>query len=222
MNENILEFDKVSYGYETRKNILKDASYQFKTGVFYTIVGPSGSGKTTTLSLAGALDKPNEGVINFEGTDIKKIGYTNYRKNKVALVFQSYNLLNYMTALENVMLGMDISGSNKGAKKESAIKLLKDVGLNDDEIKRRVMRLSGGQQQRVAIARALSGDAKIILADEPTGNLDKETSKEIINIFKKLSSEHNKCVIVVTHSTEVSKEADVVLEIEKGKVVERV
>lgn len=215
----ILEFDKVTYSYMNGPrtiNILNEASVSFEKGVFYTIVGPSGSGKTTTLALAGALDVPKSGKILYNGKDIRKIGFTRYRKKDIALIFQNYNLINYMNALENVIMAMEISGSYKENRKERARKLLKDLGLNDDELKRNIMKLSGGQQQRVAIARALASNAEVILADEPTGNLDIRTAREIINVFKDLAHQYQKCVIVVSHSKEMEAESDVSYTLEEG------
>lgn len=217
MSECVLKLDNVSYGYDNTRKILDQVTYEFNKNVMYSIVGPSGSGKTTLLSLMGALDNPKDGKILYQDTEIKKIGYTKYRR-KIAFVFQSYNLINYMNAIENVIVGMDISKSHKKERKQTAIKLLKDLGLTEDEMKRRVNRLSGGQQQRVAIARALASDTDLILADEPTGNLDKKNAKEIINIFKDLAKKANKCVIVVTHSNQVSEMSDVVLKIDEGKL----
>lgn len=217
--ETILEFNDVSYGYMNggkRVNILDKTSVSFKKGVFYTILGPSGSGKTTTLALAGALDLPQEGKILFEGKDIKKTGLTKHRKKNVALIFQNYNLINYMTALENITMAMDVSGSYKGERKQQGLKLLRELGLTEDESKRNVMKLSGGQQQRVAIARALASDAEIILADEPTGNLDAGTAGEIISIFKKLAHNYGKCVIVVSHSHELASESDMIYRFGNG------
>lgn len=217
--DTILEFNDVTYRYMNggkKVNILDKASVSFKKGVFYTILGPSGSGKTTTLALAGALDIPQEGSILFDGKDIRKIGFTRHRKRNVALVFQNYNLINYMTAIENITMAMDISGSHKGERKQQAMKLLTELGLTENEAKRNVMKLSGGQQQRVAIARALASDAEIILADEPTGNLDTGTAGEIIAIFKKLAHDYGKCVIVVSHSQELAAESDVIYRFGNG------
>lgn len=215
----VLEFDNVTFGYSNggrRIDILKNANISFEKGTFYSIIGQSGSGKTTALALAGALDVPQSGRVLFGGQDIKKIGLTKHRKKNIVLIFQNYNLINYMTALENVKMAMDISGSYKGERKQQAMKLLKDLGLTEDESKRNVMKLSGGQQQRVAIARALATDAEVILADEPTGNLDVNTAKEIVGIFKELAHTRNKCVIVVSHSHEVAQESDVAYKFENG------
>lgn len=217
MSECVLKLDNVSYGYDNTRKILDKSNYEFNKGVFYSIVGPSGSGKTTLLSLIGALDEPKEGTILYKDKQLKKIGYTKYRR-MISFVFQSYNLINYMNGIENVITGMEIAKSHKKERKETAIKLLKDLGLTEDEMKRRVNKLSGGQQQRVAIARALASDADVILADEPTGNLDKNNAKEIIGILKNLAEKQGKCVIVVTHSNQVSEMSDVVLEIDDGKL----
>lgn len=216
----ILELKDVSYSYDSSRKILDDINYKFEKGKFYAIIGPSGSGKTTALSIIGGLDKPNSGSIVFKGKDIKEIGYTNYRRDDVVMVFQSYNLINYMTALENVIMGMDITGTHKKNRKDKAKELLAEVELKENEVNRNVMRLSGGQQQRVAIARALGEDAEVVLADEPTGNLDKRTSNDIVQIFKRLAKDKDKCVILVTHSSEVSKEADIVLKVDDGKIIE--
>ncbi|MHB1128039.1 MAG: ABC transporter ATP-binding protein [Bacillota bacterium] len=217
----VLEFDHVTFGYANggkRVDILQDTSISFEKGVFYTITGPSGSGKTTALALAGALEVPHAGRILFNGQDIRKIGLTRHRRNNVALVFQNYNLINYMSAVENVMMAMDISGAYKGERRQRAFNLLSSLGLTEDEAKRNVMKLSGGQQQRVAIARAMASDAEVILADEPTGNLDGETAKEIITIFEELAHVYNKCVIVVSHAHEVARKADQAYRFENGRL----
>jgi len=218
----VLEFENVSYNYTNAGNkieVLKDASYTFQSGTLYTILGQSGSGKTTALTLAGGLDVPQGGRVLFKGVDIKKSGLTKHRRKYVSLIFQSYNLISYMTAIENVMMAMEISGSHPGKRKEEALKILLELGLTENEAKRDVRKLSGGQQQRVAIARALATNTEVILADEPTGNLDIETAKGMLEIFVKLAKEYGKCVIVVTHSHEIAARADVVLKFENGKLI---
>ena len=158
------------------------------------------------------METPTEGTILFKEKDIRQIDRYLYRSKYVGIIFQSFNLLSHLTALENVILSMDVSGIKYPDKKAKAMELLAKVGLNEDEAKRRVLKLSGGQQQRVAIARALSYEPEVILADEPTGNLDQETENEIMKIFKNLASE-GKCIIIVTHSQEVAQQADAIKEL---------
>jgi putative ABC transport system ATP-binding protein len=218
----ILSFKDLDYFYEgrgKRVDILNQASYGFEKGKLYTILGPSGSGKTTTLALAAALDAPRSGEVLFGDQSLKKIGFTKYRSSKIGIVFQSYNLLSYMNALQNVMMVMEISGNKVKNTKERGYQLLEKVGINRDMAGRNINKLSGGEQQRVAIARAISTDAELILADEPTGNLDVKTAGEIIKIFLSLAHDEGKCVIAVTHSVEFSEQADVVIRLEDGKLV---
>ena len=205
----ILEIKNVTYNYSnSNEKVLYSVNQKFEIGKFYAIIGKSGAGKSTLLSLLAGLDKPQKGQILFKGNDIEKDGYSNHRKNNISLVFQNYNLIDYLTPLENVRL------VNKNASET----ILFELGLDKSQINRNVMKLSGGQQQRVAIARALVSEAPIILADEPTGNLDVDTASEIIEILKKLAKERNKCVIVVTHSKEVANSADIVLELRDRKL----
>lgn len=205
----VLEISELSYRYKnSRENILLDVNQTFELGQFYAIIGSSGVGKSTLLSLLAGLDEPQEGNIYFENEDITKKGCSYHRRNHISLVFQNYNLIDYLTPLENVRL----------VNKKASPSLLLELGLNQDQIKRNVMKLSGGQQQRVAIARALASHAPIILADEPTGNLDNSTANEIIEILKKMAKKRNKCVIVVTHSKEVANSADVVLELKDKRL----
>lgn len=204
----ILTLENIAYSYEgSRKKVFEQLSYEFNEGKIYGIVGRSGAGKTTLLSLLSGLDRPTEGKILFKEKDIQKIDRYEYRSKYVGIIFQSFNLLPHLTALENVILSMDVSGMKYHNKKEKAMELLDKVGLSSDEAKRRVLKLSGGQQQRVAIARTLSYNPEVILADEPTGNLDKETEDEIMGIFHTLAEE-GKCIIIVTHSKEVAQQVD--------------
>ena len=205
----ILEIKNVTYNYSNSGElVLSKVNQKFEIGKFYAIIGKSGAGKSTLLSLLAGLDKPQKGQILFNGNDIEKDGYSNHRKNNISLVFQNYNLIDYLTPIENVRL------VNKNASET----ILFELGLDKSQINRNVMKLSGGQQQRVAIARALVSEAPIILADEPTGNLDVDTASEIIEILKKLAKERNKCVIVVTHSKEVANSADIILELRDRKL----
>lgn len=214
---NILELDNLGYHYDKNSRmILENMNLGFEQGKIYAIVGKSGAGKTTLLSLLSGLAKPTHGRILYEGKDIVKLDRYKYRSRNVGVVFQSFNLLFHMSAVENVQLSMDIAGVKVKNKNAVAQEYLKKVQLEEDELDRKVLLLSGGQQQRVAIARALSYDPKIILADEPTGNLDSETQEEIMNIFRMLADE-GKCVIIVTHSPDVSKAADVVYELKRTK-----
>ena len=206
-----LELKNVSYAYEKGKAVLQNVSGSLETGKMYAILGPSGSGKTTLLSLLGGLDVPTQGSVLFDGGDITAKGLEHHRKNHISLIFQSYNLIDYMTPLENVRLT---------AKLDTA-PILERLGLTKDEAQRNVLKLSGGQQQRVAIARALASDAPVILADEPTGNLDADTAEEITAILKESAHGFGKCVVVVTHSGVVANQADVVLEIKRGHLKER-
>ena len=206
-----LELKNVSYAYEKGKAVLQNVSGSLETGKMYAILGPSGSGKTTLLSLLGGLDVPTQGSVLFDGEDIAAKGLEHHRRNHISLIFQSYNLIDYMTPVENVRLTAKLDASP----------ILERLGLEQDEITRNVLKLSGGQQQRVAIARALASDAPVILADEPTGNLDADTAEEITAILKESAHTFGKCVVVVTHSGEVAKQADVVLEIKRGHLKER-
>lgn len=202
----VLSIQNISFSYG-RTPVLKDISYEFEKGKMYCIIGKSGAGKTTLLSLLSGLAAPNSGEIIYDGKSIAKIDKYTFRSKFIGVVFQSFNLITKYTALENVVLSMDVAGYKTKNKKDRALELLSSVGLDEDEANRRVLKLSGGQQQRVAIARALSYDPDIILADEPTGNLDRETQKEIMDIFRELANQ-GKCVILVSHSAEVAAMCD--------------
>lgn len=198
----ILKLKNICYAYEKGKAILTDINVEFEQGKMYAILGPSGSGKTTLLSLLGGLDMPTQGNIYFSDEDILKKGLEYHRQKRVSLIFQSYNLIDYMTPLENSSLTAS----------QYTMPILKRLGITEEEANRNVLKLSGGQQQRVAIARSLASNAPIILADEPTGNLDEDTAMEITSILKETAHQFGKCVIVVTHSNVVAEQADVIFE----------
>lgn len=202
----ILSLQGISFSYD-KTPVLKDISYDFEKGKMYCIIGKSGAGKTTLLSLLSGLATPTEGNILYDGNSIAKIDKYKFRSKYIGVVFQSFNLITKYTALENVVLSMDIAGYKTKDKEARALELLDSVGLDEDEANRRVLKLSGGQQQRVAIARALSYDPDIILADEPTGNLDRDTQNEIMEIFRELANQ-GKCVILVSHSHDVADMCD--------------
>ena len=219
-NEIILTCEDVSYRYadaEKDEYVFKGLNYSFEAGKTYAIKGKSGSGKTTLLSLISGLETRYEGNIVFEDKNLRNMNLDKYRNSSIGIVFQSYNLLVHLNALENIILSMDINHTKGIDKKEKALELIKSVGLNGTQAKRRVLKLSGGEQQRVAIARSLSYNPKMIIADEPTGNLDKETEDEIMDIFKRLAHEENKCVIIVTHSSNVCEMVDQVYDLKKVK-----
>ena len=209
----ILSLQNISFSYD-KTPVLKDISYEFEKGKMYCVIGRSGAGKTTLLSLLSGLATPTAGDIIYDGKSISKIDKYTFRSKYIGVVFQSFNLITKYTALENVVLSMDISGAKIKNKKQKALELLDSVGLDEDEANRRVLKLSGGQQQRVAIARALSYDPDIILADEPTGNLDRDTQKEIMDIFRELANQ-GKCVILVSHSPDVAAMCDEKYELTK-------
>ncbi len=207
----VLTLNNISFSYG-KTLVLKDLSLDFEMGKMYCIIGKSGSGKTTLLSVLSGLANPDSGTILFNGKDIKDVNKYDFRSKCIGVVFQSYNLITKFTAIENVMLSMDVAGVKGVKKKEKALELLESVGLDEDEVSRRVLKLSGGQQQRVAIARALAHNPDIILADEPTGNLDGDTQDEIMGILRNLTQQ-GKCVILVSHSPQVANMCDEIYEL---------
>lgn len=220
MKNTILSFENVSYSYEQNKKILDDINIDFEEGKFYTIIGESGSGKTTFISLAAGLDSQTEGEILYKGKSAKEIGLEKFRNKDMSIIFQGYNLLNYMNALENITSAMSIKEIKTENNKETAIKMLYRVGLKKEQIYQKVLTLSGGQQQRVAIARALCCESDLIIADEPTGNLDEGTSKEIINIFKEIVKEDKKTIIMVTHNKNIAMVSDEIYLMKDKKLTE--
>ena len=218
----ILKLENINYsyidgGYE--RVILNGLSASFEEGKFYTILGPSGSGKTTLLSIIAGLDSAKSGDIYFAGKKVEKKDLHNYRRNSISIVFQQYNLISYLTALENVLVAMtETDNEVPKDKKTVAYNLLERFGIVKSKAERLVGQLSGGEQQRVAIARSLASNVNLIFADEPTGNLDTATEKEIISIFKELAHEFGKTIIVVTHSDAVSEMSDQRLLLKDGKL----
>lgn len=215
----LLSVNDLGYYYQdgdARRYIFKDLNYEFKQGTFYATLGESGSGKTTLLSILSGMDSQTSGSVEYNGKDISHIGLNAFRRNYVGMVFQAYNLITYMTPYENLLTAMNITDNKIGDQRHVALNLLDYLGITRSKANRLVTKLSGGEQQRVAIARALSTNVDLILADEPTGNLDSDTEVSIIDIFRMLAKQHNKCVIVVTHSKEIAKQADVVINLTNG------
>ena len=203
-----IRIDRVRYSYDNRHTVLKNVNAELETGKMYAILGPSGCGKTTLLSLLGGLDSPSDGQILYNGQSVETPGLADYRKKRVAFIFQNYNLVDYLTPEENVALTSPLP----------PLPVLERVGLGREECRRNVRKLSGGQQQRVAIARALASDAPLLLADEPTGSLDEDTAAGIAAILKACAHQMNKCVVIVTHSNDLAKTADAVLRLKKGEL----
>ena len=219
----ILKLEKLNYGYTDggyRRQILKDLSYEFEQGRFYTILGPSGSGKTTLLSIIAGLDKQESGKIYYEGEDLEKIGLNKYRRNKIGIVFQQYNLISYLTGLENIELAMTET-DNKIPKnqKEVAYALLEKFGIVKTKADRLVTKLSGGEQQRVAIARAIASNVDLIFADEPTGSFDVKTSQNVAGLLKLTAETFRQSLIMITHDLELAQLADRMIRLEDGRVV---
>jgi putative ABC transport system ATP-binding protein len=217
-----LELVNVSYRYEGgTETVLKKVSASFESGKVYTIIGQSGAGKSTLLSLISGLDTCKDGDVYYNGKNLRELDRDEYRSKSVGVIFQSYNLLLNSTAVYNITLSMNISESDikeRQAKKNFAYTLLDKVGIDRETADRKILKLSGGEQQRVGIARALSHDPNVIIADEPTGSLDAETEKAVLEIFSRLANEDNKCVIIVTHSENVTLIADEVIGIRAGQL----
>lgn len=197
-------------------------SFTVPEGQFASIIGQSGSGKSTLLTLLGALDKPTSGSIVVDGQDVTKMRdhkLISYRGRKIGFIFQNYNLVPNLTALENVMLPMEFAGTPRAKRRERAASLLEQVGLDADQMQRKPGKLSGGQQQRVAIARALANKPKLILADEPTGNLDSKTGKMIFDLLHNLAKTENTTIITVTHDLTIAGKTDVTFTLKDGQLV---
>ena len=218
---NIIEVRHVSYRYkDSDAFIVKDIDYCFESGKLYAIIGPSGSGKSTFLSLLAGLDLPSEGEISFQGCSLKEMNLDQYRRENISMIFQAFHLFPLLTVIENVCYPMDLNGTPPEKAKERAKQCLERVGISSDKFKRFPSRLSGGEQQRVAIARSLASGAPVILADEPTGNLDGTNTEKIMDVLTCLVRENGHCIIVVTHDMEVARKADVVLQMKDGVLTE--
>jgi len=213
-----LALQNVSYKYEgSTKTIFKDVNINFEAGKVYIIVGKSGMGKSTLLSLLAGLDVATNGRVTCEGENLAEINRNRYRARKAGIIFQGFNLLTNATAIDNILLSMNISGVSDRDKKAKAYTLLEKVGIDKEKSHRKILKLSGGEQQRIGIARALAHNPELIIADEPTGNLDKATEESILKIFAQLAHDENKCVIIVTHSKKVTTIADEIWAIDKGE-----
>lgn len=216
----VLVLDNVTYTYAgAKKRVLKGINASFEEGKLYVIMGKSGAGKSTLLSLISGLDTCGSGNILFQGNNILAIDRDDYRAKSIGVIYQGYNLLTNATAVENIILSMNISGVENKNKKEKAYQLLESVGISKEQANRKILKLSGGEQQRVGIARAISHNPSIIIADEPTGNLDRDTENTIMDILQKQAHDQNKCVIVVTHSKSVATYADETWGLNAGNLV---
>lgn len=222
---NILKLNNISYQYDGgNKKVLKNINFDFEQGNLYAIMGKSGSGKTTLLSLISGLDLPTDGNVFYNEKKLSQINRDDYRAKGIGVIFQGYNLLTNATVLENILLSMNISeakpfgNTSQKDKKKFALNLLERVGIDKEKANRKILKLSGGEQQRVGIARALSHNPDIIIADEPTGNLDNDTENDIMEIFKNLAHNQEKCVIVVTHSKNVASYADKIVGLTAGTI----
>lgn len=213
----MLELQNVSYRYKKgNRDVLKGVTAQFEIGKVNAIVGPSGSGKTTLLSIMAGMDKPHQGDVLIGDKSLAKMDLNLYRREHIAMIFQAFHLFPLLTAIENVCYPLEISGAKTADARTKAESLLESVGVTSDKWGRYPANLSGGEQQRVAIARALSVGAKVILADEPTGNLDTVNSDIVVNILKQLAHDHGYCVVIVTHNPEIAKISDNIFKMDDG------
>jgi putative ABC transport system ATP-binding protein len=223
MSEAVLKIEKLSKSYTLGKHsvqALSGVNLQVNKGEFVAIMGPSGSGKTTLLNVLGCLDKPTSGRVLLDGVDVANLPETELykiRRNKIGFVFQTFNLLPYLNAIENVELPMESTRKSKSERRDRAGKLLEMVGLSGRE-EHRPQRLSAGEQQRVAIARALANDPAILLADEPTGNLDTKNKQELVKLLANLNLNQGTTIIVVTHDGQVAAHTERMLLLKDGKI----
>jgi putative ABC transport system ATP-binding protein len=215
----VLTLDNVSYSYKSAENpAVKNISCAFEAGKLYAVVGPSGSGKSTLLSMLAGLDMPTAGEVRLGGESLAALDLDRYRRESIAMIFQAFHLFPALTVIENVCYPMELCGVSPKSAKPHAVRLLQSVGITKEQMKRFPAKLSGGEQQRVAIARSLSTGAKILLADEPTGNLDAANTENIMKILHSLAHDEGYCVIVVTHDLEIAEKADVVLKMKDGEL----
>lgn len=220
---NVIKVENVSYRYSSHYQTtyaLREVTAQFRSGQFCVIEGKSGSGKTTMLSLLAGLDLPSEGTIYLDGKSYRELDRDELRRRRLSIIFQNYNLFPMLTVQENIAYPLGLTGQKKGNWKERINEILEDVGLDKTMRKKYPGMLSGGEQQRVAIARTIASGAPIILADEPTGNLDTANSKRIVDNLKKLSREDGRCVILVTHDPDIARQADILYRMSDGQIAE--
>ena len=218
----VFELQDVKYIYQSqyqRVEALKGISCAFEPGQVYVIMGSSGSGKTTLLSLMAGLDVPTEGKVLCEGVSTSKVNLAKYRRERVAVIYQDFRLFPLLTVAENVMYTMELRGMKPAKAKKRAVELIDKVGLPQNVLDRYPAMLSGGEQQRVAIARALGMETKVLLADEPTGNLDSRNSENIIGILESLAHNDGYCVVIVTHDDEIRKRADKTFHLQDGVLI---
>ena len=221
---NKLRIENISYRYSNHYQTtyaLREVSAQFQSGQFCVIGGKSGSGKTTMLSLLAGLDLPSEGTIYLNEKSYRELNRDDLRRRQLSIIFQNYNLFPLLTVQENIAYPLGLTGRKKGNWKERINEILESVGLNETMLKKYPGMLSGGEQQRVAIARTIASEAPIILADEPTGNLDTANSGRIVENLKKLSHEDGRCVILVTHDPDIARQADVLYRMSDGRIAEK-
>ena len=207
----LLEVENLCYSYpdgDGRRVIYENANVNFEAGKFYALTGDSGSGKTTFLYVIAGLDRDYDGSVRLSGQDINEIGLTDYRRNHVAMVYQNFNLIPYLSPIENIEVALDITDNSVEKTRAAILALLADVGIDEKKARLRASLLSGGEQQRVAVARALATGSEIIVADEPTGNLDVHASEQVISIFQRLAHESGKCIIMVTHNPRLAQMTD--------------
>lgn len=217
-----LSLDNVTYTYKnSHRAAVSDVSCTFEGGKVYAIVGPSGSGKSTLLSLLAGLDLPTGGQVAFNGENLAELDLDRYRRESISMIFQAFHLFPLLTVMENVCFPMELCGVTPKDAKPRAAMLLEGVGITEEQMRRFPSKLSGGERQRVAIARSLASNAKIILGDEPTGNLDSANTQNIIEILCSLAHEKGYCVIIVTHDMEVADAADVAFRMRDGKLQEK-